>query len=132
MINLRRNPWLAVALMASGGIALGVGLFFNEYVVVALGVMLFGGGGLTMLNPAVTIEADKVVLKNLLGLPAASYDHDGIPELSIVDGKLLIRYKGRQAIINKVAKSRLHKGDWEVLVRSLAELSSRKKPVAKS
>lgn len=113
--------------MASGGIALGVGLFYAEYIVVALGVLLMGAGGMSLLNPAVTIEANQVVLKNLLGLPAVEYEHDGIPELSIVEDKLLIRLKGRQAILNQVAKKRLHTGDWEMLIRTLEEVQAKKK-----
>jgi hypothetical protein len=124
MIQLRRNPLIAIALQLVGGLTLGVGLFLSEYWLVVAGVVQFGAGALFLLNPAVTIETEEVVLKNILSMPRVSYPHDGLGSLSIVEGKLLIRHQGKQAIVHRVSKARLHPGDWQRFEETLAQIQS--------
>ena len=118
---------MGLALLTAGCTAIGVGLFLSVYVVVALSLILLVAGGMSMFNPAVTIQKNAVVLKNLFGMEVVSYDHDGLHTLSVVQDTLRIQHQGRQALIPQVTKSRCNGADWQAMVESLAKLNVQSK-----
>lgn len=125
--SIRRSPSVALVIFAVGLITAAVGLYFGEFLIVFMGVLPVLLAGMMMLNPIVVLSDDKVELKNIFGLVRASHEHDGL-HLVQVQGDVIYIQKGEmRAPLRRVVKSRLHKGDWEVMLKVIAHVQTLRK-----
>jgi hypothetical protein len=127
-ISIRRHPRLAFAILLVGVVVAGIGLFFGQFLVVFLGVMPVLLAGLMMLNAMVVLSDEAVELKNIFGLTGARHAHDGLHLLRIQDDVLYIQKGDMQAPLRRIVKSRMHPGDWQVMVDSLEKIRAMRLP----
>lgn len=119
-VALRRHPFYAVALLLAGLSAVAVGLVTSEFWVVFMGVLPVIFAALLMLNPSVVLLDDAVELRNVFGMTQARYEHDGFHSLHVEEDVLYIRRGNQRAAVKRVARSRLHPADWQVMVDVIA------------
>ena len=118
-IALRRHPALPIGLFAIGIAASAVGILFNEFWVVFLGVLPIIFAGLLLINPFIIITDRAVTLHNLFGVAQVSHEHDGISTLTIQGDTLYLRRGDMRAPLPQATKKRLHPRDWTLLTQQL-------------
>lgn len=119
-ISIRRRPVYAFILLGIGLIVVAIGLLYSDFWVLFMGVLPVIIAALMMLSPFVVLSAEAVELRNIFGLVRASYAHDGLHLLTVQHDVLFIQRGDMRAPINRIAKARLHPGDWEVMLETLA------------
>lgn len=119
-ISLRRHPGIAFIILASGIVTIGIGLYFGEFWVVFMGVLPVIIATMLMLNPLAVITDHTIELRNVFGLAQASYDHDGFHLLHVQNDVLYIQRGDMHAALRRLSKSRVHGGDWAVMLKTIA------------
>jgi hypothetical protein len=118
-IVIRRSNKIAFGMLAFGVVIAGLGLVFSFFWIIFLGVMPMLLAGLVLLNPMVVLATDHVALKNIFGLTRASYDHDGLHLVQVIDDMIYIQKGDMRAPLRRIVKRRLHPGDWQVMLERL-------------
>ena len=126
-IKVRRHPVFALVFMALGGGLIALGFVMNQYAFMVLGGMTLIPGGFAFIYPAIVINTEAVELKNLLGFTGRVIPHDGLDQLDTREGKLVIVYGGRRAVLPRPNAKALHKADWKVMAEALEKARSIKK-----
>ena len=121
MIPLRRHPVLAISIPSLGIVLTLIGLYFESIWLITPGIMAIILGALMIVNPVLVVEPASIRLLNLFGIERASFSHDGLEHLEILEGKLFIQYENQRAHLKSVDPKVLHQGDWQNLQRQLAK-----------
>jgi hypothetical protein len=131
-ISIRRSPRITFTILPIGLVVVIVGLVYSDMFVIFAGVLPVLLAGMMMLNPMVVLSDDHVELKNIFGLTRASYEHDGLHLVQVQADVIFIQKGDLRAPLRRVIKSRLHKGDWEVMLKVIAEAHAHHKAKGKS
>jgi hypothetical protein len=131
-ISIRRSPRITFTILPIGLVVVIVGLVYSDILVIFAGVLPVLLAGMMMLNPMVVLSDDHVELKNIFGLTRASYEHDGLHLVQVQADVIFIQKGDLRAPLRRVIKSRLHKGDWEVMLKVIAEAHAHHKGKGKS
>lgn len=125
-IQVRRHPLLALGILAVGGALTATGFLMETYAFAFVGGACLVLGALAYMNPALTITANTIELRNLFGFVGRTIPHDGLEKLTALDGQLLIEYDGQRAALPKPRQKGLHQADWQFMVDAFEKARSLK------